>query len=59
MNEQELYDWWDNLSFKKIRKIAFDNYPFSEKYKDDENAFDWWWRDLSLGRKKEVYELNK
>jgi len=59
MNEQELDNWWWNLSFKKIRKIAFDNYGFSKEDKDNEDAFDWWWRDLSLDRKAEVYKLNK
>ena len=60
MKEQDLDNWWENITFKKVSDIFSENYDFAKEVdKDDENAMDDWWRDLSLERKEGVYESNK
>ena len=60
MTNDELNEWWDNCSFKKISGIFFKECSYADEInKEDEPAMDYWWTVIDYERKLKIYELNK
>ena len=59
MTNDELNEWWDNCSFKKISEIFFKECSYADEInKKDEPAMDYWWTVIDYERKLKIYETN-
>lgn len=58
MNKKELDNWFAELDFQELESITgFRQYNFDPEdgYQDFVDACDNWWKELSTGEKKEIY----